>query len=160
MPDRHLWLVGVCALLSVAYVLPSLIGVVRHGTRSSRLVAINLLLGWSVVGWIWALVLACRPPRPHTVSTAVAPDWTPWLPGRPEAADVPVGAAETYTDGTYLMSERGTAQTWAICRSGRWGVAYELDGIQRTAAWVDTSDIPVGILAHALAPCPPTKGRA
>jgi hypothetical protein len=31
-------------------------------------------------------------------------------------------------------------------------VAYELDGVQRVGVWVDSSDIPVDVLAHALEP--------
>src|SRR5215213_9701524 len=104
MPDRHLWLVGACALLSVLYVMPSLIGVVRHGGGASRLVGINLLLGWSLLGWIWALVLACRAPRLRQAIPTASPDWTPWLPGRPKAPDLAVGTPGTYTDGTYLIS--------------------------------------------------------
>ena len=49
------------------------------------------------------------------------------------------------------ISEHGDARTWAVCTGGRWGIAFELDGIQRTAAWVDTSDVPLDVLAHALA---------
>lgn len=160
VPDRHLWLVAVCALLSVVYVLPSLIGLVSHGAAASRLVTINLLLGWTVIGWTWAFALACRSRRPGSAVTLASAEWVPWLPGRPEAADLAVGAPGTYADGTYLISERGAARTWAVCRDGRWGIAYELDGIQRTAGWVDSSDIPIGVLAHALEPCPPTKGHA
>jgi Superinfection immunity protein len=159
MVDREIWLVGACALLSVAYVLPSLIGVVRHGTGASRIVGINVFLGWSLIGWIWALFLACRAPQAPIAATPASAEWIPWLPGRPEAADAPAGSPNTYADGTYLISESGAARTWAVCRAGRWGIAYELDGIQRTAAWVDSSDIPVGVLAHALEPCPPTKRR-
>lgn len=160
MPDRHIWLVGACALLSVAYMLPSLIGVVRHGEAASRLVVINLLLGWTVVGWVVALALACRARHPRIAASTTSPDWTPWLPGRPEAAAFPAAALGTYAEGTYLVSENGSARTWAVCRAGRWGIAYELDGVQRTAAWVDSSDVPVGVLAYALEPCPPTKGHA
>jgi len=160
MPDRQIWLVGACALLSVLYVLPSLIGVVRHGPSAARLVVINVLLGWTVCGWIWALALACSRPRRHTAAPISAPEWTPWLPGRPEAVTAPSAASGCYADGTYLVSEHGTARTWAVCRDGRWGIAYELDGVQRTGDWVDSTDIPFGVLAHALQSCPPTRDRA
>jgi hypothetical protein len=160
MHDRHVWLVGACALLSVIYILPSLIGVVRHGAESLRLVLINLLLGWTLVGWAWALALACRRPRVRTTPAVAAPDWTPWLPGRPEAPAPTYAAPDCYADGTYLISERGAARTWAICGAGRWGIAYELDGIQRTGAWVDSSDIPVAVLAYALDRCPATRERS
>jgi hypothetical protein len=77
--------------------------------------------------------------------------WTSWTPGRPERIGCPPRSPATYTDGTYLISENGDARTWAVCTGGRWGIAFELDGTQRTAAWVDASDVPLNILAHALA---------
>jgi hypothetical protein len=144
-------LVGACALLSVGYMVPSLIGVVRHGDAASRIVGVNVFLGWTFIGWIWAFVMACRAPQPRRPLRPASPEWTPWLPGRPEAVKH-VGGSRTYVDGTYLVSECGVARTWAICRDGRWGIAYELDDIQRTGAWVDSSDIPIGVLAHALEP--------
>ena len=77
--------------------------------------------------------------------------WTAWTPGRPEGIRLPPRSVSAYKDGTYLISEYGDARTWAVCTGGRWGIAFELDGTQRTAAWVDPSDVPLDILAHALA---------
>jgi hypothetical protein len=152
MHDRHIWLVGACALLSVGYILPSLIGLVRYGERAARLVVINVLLGWTLVGWVVGLVCACRPRHIEPGSPVPTPGWTPWWPGRPEAVELSSAAPACYADGTYLISECDAAQTWAIRRGGRWGVAYELDGVQRVGVWVDSSDIPVDVLAHALEP--------
>ncbi len=42
-----------------AYVLPSLLAL-RH-PRRGRIVAINLLLGWTMIGWVVAMLLAIRP---------------------------------------------------------------------------------------------------
>jgi hypothetical protein len=144
-------LVGACAVAAVAYLAPTLIALVRLSSDSRRILLLNICLGWTVVGWLYALRLACRRSAPVP---AAAEDWTPWRPGRPEAALSLPAPRTTYADGSYLISELGSARTWAICSHGRWGVAYELDGVQRTAAWVDSSDVPLDILAHALASDP------
>jgi hypothetical protein len=159
MHDRHIWLVGACALLLVGYLLPSLIGLVRYGERAARVVVINVLLGWTLVGWVVALACVCRPRRIEPESPVPPPGWTPWWPGRPEAVESSSATPGCYADGSYLISECGTAQTWAICRDGRWGLAYELDGVQRTGVWVDSSDIPVDVLAHALEPSSSSQDR-
>ena len=157
MHDHRIWLVGACALLSVGYVLPSLIGIVRHDPRAARLVVINVFLGWTLVGWVLALVCACRAPRPEPASPLPPSEWIPWQPGRPEAVEPSTATPGCYAEGTYLISEWGSAQTWAVCRGGCWGVAYELDGVQRAGVWVDSSDIPVEVLAHALDPSFPSR---
>jgi len=50
----------------VAYFLPSVIALLRRREVSSVawVVIINVLLGWTLVGWVVALALALRPPRP------------------------------------------------------------------------------------------------
>jgi hypothetical protein len=42
-----------------AYFLPSMLAL-RH-PRRGRIMAINLLLGWTVIGWVAAMLLAIRP---------------------------------------------------------------------------------------------------
>lgn len=46
------------------YWLPSIIGYYRHVSRIFPVVVTNALLGWTVVGWLVALVMAMRAPRP------------------------------------------------------------------------------------------------
>lgn len=145
--EQQILLVTASALASAAYMMPTLAAVALRRPDPWRVLVLNLCFGWTIVGWLVALRIASRPPR----HAAPANDWSPWSPGRPEAARCSAAAPSTYGDGTYLISEEGDARTWAICAGGRWGIAYELAGVQRTASWVDSSDVPIDILAHALA---------
>ncbi len=47
-------------LMPFAYVLPSAIAEFRHVRDSNSVLVINLLLGWTVVGWVVALAMAVR----------------------------------------------------------------------------------------------------
>jgi hypothetical protein len=155
--QQQLLLAGGVALLSAAYMMPTLVAVTRFGPACRRILAINFLLGWTVVGWLWAMLLALAPRAAALEHDA---DWMPWTPGRPESPRRSRLGAGTYRDGCYLVSEHGEARTWAICIDGYWGIAYELDGLQRTAAWVDSSDIPMDVLAHALDATPGHEWRS
>jgi hypothetical protein len=42
------------------YFIPSIVAVVRH-QRAAPVIVINVLLGWTVVGWICALILSVWP---------------------------------------------------------------------------------------------------
>lgn len=47
------------------YFLPSLIAVARHTHNSTGIFLFNLFLGWTVIGWVIALLIAvCSSPRP------------------------------------------------------------------------------------------------
>ncbi len=48
----------------LVYVLPTMLAWKRQSSRRWRITAINLLLGWTVIGWIVAMVLtyAYEPP--------------------------------------------------------------------------------------------------
>ena len=48
-------------ILIVIYVLPLAIAYARGHESRAKIVALNLLLGWTVLGWIGALVWACTP---------------------------------------------------------------------------------------------------
>jgi len=43
-----------------AYMLPTMIAASRHVSSVGSVAVINVLLGWSVVGWIVALAMAAR----------------------------------------------------------------------------------------------------
>lgn len=58
----------------VVYLTPTFVALIRRSPRLAAVFAINLLLGWTAIGWIVALVLALqpsgtRPPRPDSVAT-------------------------------------------------------------------------------------------
>jgi hypothetical protein len=42
----------------VLYVVPIIVALVRHRANIVQVVIVNLLLGWTVIGWIIALVMA------------------------------------------------------------------------------------------------------
>jgi hypothetical protein len=47
-------------LITVAYGLPALVAVYRRHRRAEAIAMLNLFLGWTVVGWLAALVWAFR----------------------------------------------------------------------------------------------------
>lgn len=53
-------------ILVVAYFVPLLVAWLRHVPNWGSVAVVNVLLGWTIVGWIIALAMACRskpPPR-------------------------------------------------------------------------------------------------
>jgi hypothetical protein len=48
------------SVATVAYFLPTLIAWLRHAPDFTTVMILNLLLGWTAVGWIVALILAVR----------------------------------------------------------------------------------------------------
>jgi hypothetical protein len=53
--------------LLAGYLLPSIIAVARQAPSAGSTVVINVILGWTIVGWAVALALACRSRPPSTV---------------------------------------------------------------------------------------------
>jgi hypothetical protein len=51
----------ICALLTGLYMLPWAIAATRGKANSGTIGMINLLLGWTIIGYVWALVLALTP---------------------------------------------------------------------------------------------------
>jgi Superinfection immunity protein/Protein of unknown function (DUF2510) len=54
------WIV---AVFSGFYMLPWAVAATRGKSNSATIGLINLLLGWTVIGWVVALVMACTPHR-------------------------------------------------------------------------------------------------
>lgn len=52
-------LAWVVAVGSIGYMLPWAIAATRGKSNSGSIGWLNLLLGWSIIGWIIALVMAC-----------------------------------------------------------------------------------------------------
>jgi cell shape-determining protein MreD len=52
----------VVAVLTAGYMAPWAVAAVRD-VRHWSVFWVNLLLGWTIVGWIWALVMALRSQR-------------------------------------------------------------------------------------------------
>jgi len=54
-------------ILAVPYFIPTIIAAVR-GHQVGMVIVINLLLGWTIIGWIVALAIACGDRRPPVVA--------------------------------------------------------------------------------------------
>jgi hypothetical protein len=52
-------LIGLIALAAV-YMLPAIVAERRDIPNAGTVFAVNVLLGWTVVGWAFALRMACR----------------------------------------------------------------------------------------------------
>lgn len=50
----------VLAVLSLGYLLPWAVAATRGRSNQAAIGVLNLFLGWSVIGWIVALVMACQ----------------------------------------------------------------------------------------------------
>ncbi len=80
--------VSLIALLAMAavgvYLAPALIAVARRADRAELVLAVNALLGWTLVGWVGAMLLATRarqlPMAPPAPGAAAGP-----APGHPRA---------------------------------------------------------------------------
>jgi uncharacterized membrane protein YGL010W len=65
-------------VLGLLYLLPTFLAFARTSQRRFRVLTVNVLLGWTVIGWIAALIMtfAYEP-----AAAGSAPD-TPHIPGR------------------------------------------------------------------------------
>ena len=80
-------LLGGAALVAAAllYLLPLLVGAHRDVPPLRRLVLVNVLLGWTVLGWLYCLALAVRRPRPRPATPRASAWRDPSLQDRPPA---------------------------------------------------------------------------
>jgi hypothetical protein len=53
-----LWRVFVLAVCTVVYFLPTIIGYRLHPKNADVILLLNLYLGWTFVGWVFALIWA------------------------------------------------------------------------------------------------------
>jgi hypothetical protein len=68
--DGHVVFAWVVTVLTVGYMLPWAIAASGRKSNTASVAVINLLLGWTFVGWIIALVMACSADQ---MALAVAP---------------------------------------------------------------------------------------
>ena len=52
---------------AVIYLLPTIIAIKRNGPQMAAAIIVNLIFGFTVVGWIVALILASKQPQPPVV---------------------------------------------------------------------------------------------
>jgi hypothetical protein len=100
-------LAGLTCVSMVLYLSPLVVGWTRRAPGIGAIAVINILLGWTLVGWVVALAMAFRPscaakampgtpPRPWSWSRC----WSPWQsPGEPADTGGPGGAGQTPGEG-------------------------------------------------------------
>lgn len=52
--------VALIVILVIAYFVPSAVAFIRNDPQGPALMIANFFLGWTVIGWVVILVLACR----------------------------------------------------------------------------------------------------
>jgi hypothetical protein len=52
------------------YFIPTIVAVVRHAPDIRVVILINLLLGWTLIGWVVALGMATRKAKPPQIPPA------------------------------------------------------------------------------------------
>jgi len=56
---------GAVLLLIALYFVPTIVAAVRHVTNTGSVIVINFFLGWTFIGWVVALAMACRTATTH-----------------------------------------------------------------------------------------------
>jgi hypothetical protein len=51
---------AIWALIIIAYWAPTIIAFTRHVPAKAQVLIVNLFLGWTMIGWVVALVMAFR----------------------------------------------------------------------------------------------------
>ena len=78
---------GLVVMSGALYLLPVLIGGIRRVPDLGSVAVINVLLGWTLIGWAAALALALRSARPRAAAVQVVqnfpapPPWPGQMPG-------------------------------------------------------------------------------
>ncbi|WP_231494931.1 superinfection immunity protein [Cellulomonas sp. KRMCY2] len=67
----------VLTVLTGGYLLPWAVAATRGKADAGSIALINVLLGWTVIGWIAAVVLACMPHRIVGPAPGVPVVWPP-----------------------------------------------------------------------------------
>lgn len=63
--------------LAIMYFIPTIIAAVRRRTNTGSIAALNIFLGWSVIGWVVALVWALATDKPTTTVIHVNKEYPP-----------------------------------------------------------------------------------
>jgi len=65
--------VAVIAALALLYCLPALLAYANRSKHAGAIALLNLSFGWTFLGWVLALVLACVPDHSAAPASAPAP---------------------------------------------------------------------------------------
>jgi hypothetical protein len=83
-------IIGIIVVSALLYFLPTIIGSVRRAPSLLGIVLVNIFFGWSIIGWIVALVLALRTRQPGYRRRTVdeIQRWPGLSPGYRQGSDV------------------------------------------------------------------------
>ncbi|HXB50000.1 MAG TPA: superinfection immunity protein [Streptosporangiaceae bacterium] len=88
-PGSAAWGFVFIVLAFAAYWVPTIVALMRTPPHFGSIIVVNVFLGWTVVGWVVALAMACRS-RPQQPQYVVPPGWAPppaaWQPWTPPDA--------------------------------------------------------------------------
>jgi len=131
----HVVIAWLCAVATVGYLLPWAIAATRNRSNVGAVAMINLFLGWSLIGWVVALVMACGsdqtvvvvqhtyapPPQPWQApqqqwiqTPQPQPQPQPWSPAPPALPAAP--AYTSYPEPT-MVDPLGSEPTQQLPRS-------------------------------------------
>lgn len=51
-------LAWIIAIVTGGYMVPWAIAVHRSKSNTGKVLVVNLLLGWTIIGWVWALLMS------------------------------------------------------------------------------------------------------
>lgn len=61
------WLSPIISVLAALYFLPSIVAVARSHNNTAGIVVLNIFLGWTLLGWVGALVWSLTNPAKQQV---------------------------------------------------------------------------------------------
>lgn len=64
----HITIAWICTVLTLGYLLPWAIAATRGKTNALAIGLLSFLLGWTFLGWVAALVMACGSHQTYAVT--------------------------------------------------------------------------------------------
>lgn len=100
----HITIAWLFAIVSFGYFLPWAVAATRQKSNTLAIGLLNFFVGWTVIGWIAALVMACASEAVHVSNVSLAvvqsPQPLPQSPFvTPAAGWYPLGSGQRYWDG-------------------------------------------------------------
>jgi len=72
--------------LAVIYFIPAIVASSRGHSQAGAIWVLNILLGWTLIGWVGALVWACTNSAPQQVVVTQPQTYAPPSPAAPRSA--------------------------------------------------------------------------
>ncbi len=102
----------VCTVLTFGYMLPWAIAATRGRSNQATIGWLNLLLGWSLIGWVVTLVMACQAHTVYAAQPSVVVAQQFGTPYQQQAPAYPAPAPAGPAAGWYPASDGQGQQYW------------------------------------------------